>query len=372
MSAVLLCASGIALSGRASAQGAAPIELKWSALEGCPSEDSVLARVRKIAGTTRATANTLRAEASVTQASDGLFRLRLEIHYGNLAAVRNIEGKSCKDLAGATAVALALLLSSEEPLSEGDLAGTSPTSTGSASASAAAASGVTANSQASEKPTAAQKDAATTSPPNSTTPADSSSNTEPEPEPGPPRRWHVLLMAPLGSLSFGPMGQVSSGLGGGVGYSFDRWRFLAEGRYWAPQHETTTNLGYEYDVEMKRFTVGARGCRAIFGERFEFAPCALMSVHHLSARGSGHSLVPGTDAVTWAAVGIGAQSRFLITPWLGVVAALDGEVEFARPEVSVSLPPAGTGEATPEPTPVVVERLAPVAATLTIGAQWIF
>src|SRR6478609_6716476 len=129
--AVLLCAFGLAYSGRARAESAAPIELKWNALEGCPSADSVLARVRKIAGTTRATGNTLRADATVTQPSDGLFRLRLAIQYGNLAAVRDIEGKSCKDLAGAAAVALALLLSSEEPLSERDLAGTSPTTTGS-------------------------------------------------------------------------------------------------------------------------------------------------------------------------------------------------------------------------------------------------
>src|SRR3954469_1241790 len=133
VAAVLLCTFGMAYPGRAGAQSAAPIELKWSALEGCPSADSVLARVHEIAGTTRATPNTLRADAAITQPKDGLFRLRLEIRYGDLAAVRNIEGKSCKDLAGAAAVALALLLSSEEPLSQRDLAGTSPTTAGSTS-----------------------------------------------------------------------------------------------------------------------------------------------------------------------------------------------------------------------------------------------
>src|SRR4051794_22711160 len=98
LAAVLLCAFGMAYSERASAQSTAPIELEWSALEGCPSAETVLARVRKIAGTTRATANTLRAQATVTQPNDGLFRLRLEIHYGDLSAVRTIDAKSCKDL----------------------------------------------------------------------------------------------------------------------------------------------------------------------------------------------------------------------------------------------------------------------------------
>src|SRR3954470_14988709 len=106
--AVLLCALGMAYPGRASAQSTAPVELKWHALEGCPSAETVLARVQKIAGSTRPTPNRLRADASITQPSDGVFRLRLEIEYGDLAAVRNIEGKSCNDLAGATAIALAL------------------------------------------------------------------------------------------------------------------------------------------------------------------------------------------------------------------------------------------------------------------------
>jgi hypothetical protein len=363
--AVLLCASGMACPGRASAQTAAPIELKWRALEGCPSEETVLARVRKIAGATRPTANTLRADASVTQPSDGLFSLRLEIHYGNLAAVRNIEGKSCKDLAGAAAVALALLLSSEEPLSERDLAGGPATTTGSGSSSAAGASSATAGTQPSGNEAKSQP-----SPPAS--PPSTRSTTSPSPPPsiesGPPRRWHVLLLLPLGSLGVGPMSKVSRGLGSGVGFSFDRWRFLAEGRLWTSQHETTSSMGSEYDTELNRFTVGARGCRAMFGARFEFAPCALISVHHLSVVGSGRNLVPSTDTATWAAVGIGAESRFLITPWLGLVAGLDGEVELSRPEVSVSLPPSGSQE----PTPVTVEHLAPAAAILTLGVEWIF
>jgi len=363
----LLCVLGLVVPGRARAQAAAPIDLKWSALEGCPSADTVLARVRKIAGATRPTAHTLRAEASVTQPSDGTFRLRLEIHYGNLAAVRNIEGKSCKDLAGAAAVALALLLSSEEPLSERDLAGNAATTTGGNNSGVAAVSGANAGNKQPANQAGSQSQSPSSSP--SAQPTTSSVSTSVEA--GAPRRWHVLLLLPLGSLGVGPMKQVSLGLGGSAGLAFDRWRFLAEGRLWASQHETTSHLGYDYDVELNRFTFGARACRVVFGDRFEFAPCALMSVHHLSVRGSGRNLVPGTDTATWASVGIGARSRFLITPWLGLVAAVDGELQLSRPEVSVSLPPSGSQQPIPESTPVVVERLAPAAATITVGVEWI-
>ncbi|HYQ01903.1 MAG TPA: hypothetical protein VER96_24690 [Polyangiaceae bacterium] len=377
--AVLLCASGMVYSARADAQTAAPIELKWTALDGCPSEATVLARVHKIAGTTRATANTLRADASVTQPSDGLFRLRLEIHYGNLAAVRNIEGKSCKDLAGAAAVALALLLSSEEPLSERDLAGgplttTQPgSSTTAAAAGAGTSGGATASNTQSDNQDASQNkpSAASQNKPTAQTTEPTGSTSSSSVVSGPPRRWRVLLVAPLGSLGVGPTSPVSAGLGGGVGFSFDRWRFLAEGRLWAAQHETSSS-GYDYDVKLKRLTATARGCRAFGGTRFELAPCALISVQHLTAIGGGRSIVSSTDTATWAAVGVGARSRFLVTPWLGLVAALDGEVEFSRPEVSVSLPPVDAHDPAPKPIPVSVAHLAPVAATLTLGVEWIF
>jgi len=164
------------------------------------------------------------------------------------------------------------------------------------------------------------------------------------------------------------MKQVSLGLGVFVGFSFDRWRFLAEGKLWAAQHETISHVGEAYDVKLNRLTVGARGCRFVLGQNFELAPCALVSVHHLSFLASGQAFEPsGTKTVTWASVGIGAQSRLLVAPWFGLVAALDGEVQLSRPEVSSSPPPESQLV-----TPEQVVRVAPVAATLTVGAEWIF
>jgi hypothetical protein len=345
--AVLLCAFGLAYSGRAIAQSAAPIELKWNALEGCPSADSVLARVRKIAGTTRATGNTLRAAAAITQPSDGVFRLRLEIHYGGLAAVRNIEGKSCKDLAGAAAVALALLLSSEEPLSERDLAGTSPSTTGatvSGNSGTSNTSGSTGTSDTSGTSDGNQEPDNHATP--QTPPPASPEATQPTTTTPSSAEWRVLLVAPLGALAVGPMPQLSRGLGGAVGFSFDRWQFLAEGKLWASQHETISSWGSESDLELNRF----------------------MSVHHLTVRGSGPNLASNTDTVTWAAVGLGAQGRWLITEWLALVGGLDAELQLSRPEISISLPVSGSLE----PTGSQVERLGVAAATITVGPQWIF
>ena len=153
-----------------------------------------------------------------------------------------------------------------------------------------------------------------------------------------------------------------------MGFSFDRWRFLAEGKIWASQHETISNWGGDSELELNRFSVSARACRSVFGSRFEFAPCAVMSVHHLSVLGSGPNLVSGADTVTWAAVGVGAQARLLITHWLGLVAGFDAELQLSRPEITMSLP----GSGSPEPTESSIEQLAPAAATITLGSEWIF
>jgi len=371
----LLCGFCMAYPARAKAESKAPIELKWNALESCPSADTVLARVHKIAGTTRPTPNTLRAEATITQPSDGLFRLRLEIRYGDLAAVRDIEGKSCKDLAGAAAVALALLLSSEEPLTQSDLSGASAarTTTG-ATTTGATTTGATTTGQT----TAGAEQSGEQQPqPASPDPAAKATVTgKPPPAPPPnvaatsPRSWRLLLVAPVGALGVGPLPELSLGLGAALGVSFDRWQFLVEGKLWASQRETIINAA-EHELEFNRFTVGARGCRGLLGPTFELAPCLLTSVHHLSVQGGGDNLAPNTDTVTWAAVGLGAQARLLVSPWFAFIAGIDGEVQLSRPEVSITVPAQGI---TPFPTlvPTVVERFAPVAATITIGSQWIF
>jgi hypothetical protein len=269
--------------------------------------------------------------------------------------VRTIDGKSCKDLAGAAAVALALLLSSEEPLSEGALAGTS------SSNDSAAAQDTTGE----QRPT--PQDRATTKAPLAAAVPPAAPDA-PSDEAGPERRWHVLLVAPVGAVALGPLRQTSRAWGLAAGFSVDRWRFYADGKLWAPQQDTVTNVGDDFAVSLKRVSAGAHACRSVVGSRLELSPCLMMSVHHLSVLGSGPNLVPRSDAATWAAVGVGAQARLLIAPWFGLVAGVEAEVQLSRPEVRFSLPVAGSSA----PQASLVERLAPAAAAITLGSQWIF
>ena len=95
---------------RALAQSSEPLELHWEAPAGCPSERHVQDRIRKLSGSSRATDAPVRAEATVTRSDDGKLHLELVVHAGDLVGARNIDGSSCEDLAGAAAVAFALLL----------------------------------------------------------------------------------------------------------------------------------------------------------------------------------------------------------------------------------------------------------------------
>jgi hypothetical protein len=296
--------------------------------------------VRQIAGAGPANVAPLRAEATIAQQADGQYRMQLVIRAGALIGTRSIEGKACKDLVGAAAVALSVALSSMESAEE-------------------------------KRPEAATDQQRVSDPGNPVVPEQrvepqTSQPAPPAPpapvahasEPSPPRRWHGLLGLPLASLGAGPLKESSLGLGVAAGASFDDWRLLAEGRLWASRSITRRELLDDYGADLRRFTVTLRGCRSVWGSRFEIAPCALVSLHHLTARGTGPHVAPLSPEVVWLATGVGVRARLVLTPWLGLIVAADGEVQLSRPEIDLE----GVG---------TLGRLAPAAATITVGSEWI-
>lgn len=320
--AALVLVFGLGCPAPSIAQPRESIELVWNVPDGCPSAEAVLARVRQIAGAGPVNVAPLRAEATIAQQADGQYQMQLVIRAGALFDTRSIEGKACKDLVGAAAVALAVALSSLE----------------SAAAGNPAVSEQRAEPQTLQAPPVAPVAGAS--------------------EPSPPRRWHGLLGLPLASLGAGPLRESSLGLGLAAGASFDDWRLLAEGRLWASRSVTRRELLDDYGADLRRVTVTLRGCRSVWGSRFEIAPCALVSLHHLTASGRGPHIAPRSPEVVWLAAGVGLRARLLLAPWFGLFAAADGEVQLSRPEIDLE----GVG---------TLGRLAPAAATITVGSEWI-
>ena len=342
------------------AQDSDPIELKWNAPDACPNGAWVLARLRQIAGKSGAKGVRLRIDAAVTEPSRGKFHLHLVIHAGDHIGVRNVDGTSCTDLAGATAVSLAILVSSDEMLSGLDL---NDASTGPTSSAADTPPGVARPVLATPTPTPARAPTPASPPPPPATNTEASSRANS----GDPRRRRFFLELPLASLNLGLLPERSVGLGVGLGLALGRWQLLLEGTRWSAQRVTTVHLLDEYGAALNRLSGDARGCYPVWGRRFELAPCAIVLLHHLSARGSGPNIEAHTAGKTWVALGTGVQARFVVAPWLSLLARIDGELETSRPEVELQ----GSANAFGVNSIGSLGQVAPAAFTITIGSQWI-
>jgi hypothetical protein len=365
---VLVCLLGLFSAARVRAQQADLIDLEWTAPPECPRLVEVQARIRKLAGSLKPSATPLRAEATVTRNDDGGLHLRLAIHAGKLVGERNIDGKSCRDLASATAVNLVLLLNSPVPLAQNDLAWhTAPNaetphdgSSHDDSVHNDAAHNSDAGGDSANKPSAAAD--SPTIPPK---PASVAPEAQPTPahaehsESGPPRRWHVLLQLPLFALGIGPLRVPEPGIAAAGGVSFDRWRILAKGTAWFPRQASVTANFQQYGGDIDRATGTLQVCRALVSSPLEIAPCALVSLEHVSARGTGAHVAAHTAAATFLAAGLGVQARVYVTSWLSLNAGVDAQLETSTPQISID----GVGP---------VEELLPAAATGTLGSEWMF
>ena len=307
-----------------------PVALTWNAPEGCGSAREVELRVRKLLGSSRPHGAMLRAEATLTRKEGSGWHLTLVIHAGNLVGERKFDGASCADLAGAAAVTLALLVSSDQPLStselgrNGELEGTG---------SPAPSSGP---------------------PPSPTDPA-----TTPEPPAAPvtPRaRWHALIGFPLASLGFGPLGRPSMGAAFAGGLELGKWSWVLQERAWLTQtfaSETQPDVG----AEIRRVDATLWTCRDLLPAPVEVAPCLTLSLQHVAARGEGAYVTPRTATGTWFAAGLGLRARYVLTPWFKVMGAADAQLETSRPRISLD----GLGK---------IGQLGPASVTLVIGPEW--
>jgi hypothetical protein len=92
--------------------------LDWHAPAECPSEVELAARVEQLRGEHGASAATLDVRAFVTLLLDGRFRAELRLVQGGGERVRVLEAPTCRGLAEASAVVIALAMSPRAKLAE--------------------------------------------------------------------------------------------------------------------------------------------------------------------------------------------------------------------------------------------------------------
>jgi len=340
------------------------VELQWDVPAGCPSAARVSERIRKLAGPIKTSSTPLRAEATITRRDDGKLHLHLVIHAGDAVGARDVDAKSCDDLGGVAAVALALLLRSPDPLVAKDLSAVPEDVTPSEGG------GPGNTTESTSTPENTNQPGGTTAPSQPNAPS-----TPPQSEPDSRARtgesrasrldWHLLLRAPVGALAIGPLPNASLGVMLGVGVRLSRWSILAEGALWSTQSDSLADSPGA-SAELERKSARLDFCYSIGSPRWQIAPCALLGLEHISARGSGSYVAAQSASTTWIAPGLGLASGLEIASWLELVATAAAQIETARPEILVQ-PTVGYEAVTPG-----ASKLAPMSVTITVGPQFIW
>ncbi|HLV22246.1 MAG TPA: hypothetical protein VKZ49_15240 [Polyangiaceae bacterium] len=327
---------GVALlATSAGAETPAPLELSWRAPASCPTESDVIEQIRAISGGAVGQDHHLRADATVTRTAQQ-YRLRLIIRAGTLVGERVIESASCEGLAGATAVTLALLLQSPDPLSEQDLRGGDlPPSSGGPD---------------SEAPPPAAQEPAPPEPPAPPETAAPGEDTE--------RSFRLLVQLPRVALDVGPLPRPSLGAGVALGLRADAWTVLVAGQLWLPQNIWAPDVP-DHGAEVERLSAEVWGCRSLGWGALDLAPCLTLSLERLAGMGVGEDVSERSAHVLWLSGGAGGLVSWSALDWMALTLSAAARAQLSRPRVEID----GLG---------TLHQVAPFALSLNIATEWIW
>jgi hypothetical protein len=314
------------------AQPAARFALSWDGPPGCPSAENVRARVDALldGGASAGSVADVRASGEVERVDNG-YRLLLTMAVDDMPSSRIIEARTCDELAGAAAIAIALLARSTTE-------GASGPSTGDGSLAPAA-------SEAPKAPAAA--------PPNP-----EATNQEQPPAGASPSRLRFIIDAPIGVAGWGSLPSTGLGLGVGVGVRWRALRFTVGGELWHPQTDEVSGFGSRFTLQSGR----AQACLVQTVRGFELGPCLGVAVQRLVGEGIASPIFSGgSRTATWVS-GSGGLLASVPTPGFAHLRF------FSIASVLVS----------PSRPRFVIDQLGPVhqpalaAPRLDLGCEWIF
>lgn len=282
-------------------------------------------RLRSIVGASLDEAERVRAQGRIER-WNGRYRLILKTQVAAADSQREIEAVSCSDLAGAAAVALALLVRDE--------AATRNSSTSGVSANEQATATEPPAKPASSEP-AAERDATKPSAATPEPPREAPPNTSAE------RTTRFLLRAPLIGLDVGPLPRPSPNLGLAAGVRFDAFELTLGARI-ALAQTTWVNGVPDYGAELRRVATELRGCYAFRSAELALAPCVLVALDPITASGVGAEVSSQTSTTLVPALGVAAMGSVQLAARWALIASLGLQVQTARPRINVE----GLGEVT--------------------------
>jgi|GEM_PF-4973009 len=327
----------VAWPSAVAAQPTTRLTLIWNGPPGCPTTENVQARVASLLGGEASASSVadVRASGQVERTDSG-FRLLLSMGVGsNSPSSRVIEARTCDELAGAAAIALALLARSTLDGASASSGDTAP---------AAPASSENGGAQPPPLRPHPEKEPAESpqAPPDST----QSGGT------------HLVLDAPIASVGWGSLPSTGLGFGAALGIRWKALRATARGELWQPKTDAVSGFSTRFTLQSGR--VEACLVQTVLG--VELGPCVGAALQRLTGDGVGSAVFSAKSrTVTWVS-GTGGLFASLPTPgfshlrFFGEVAVL---ISPARPRF-------------------VIDQLGPVhepdlaAPRLDLGCEWIF
>lgn len=339
--------AGLLVVGWASTTAAQPtarFSLTWNAPPSCPTAENVQARVDALLGGEAAASSVadVRASGQVERVDSG-YRLLLNMGIGSTPSSRVIEARTCDQLAGAAAIAIALLARSTTE------AGLPP-----APGDGSSAGGSDGQPNSPPAPASPPKESAEHK---QSAPADASPP-EAQPAGAEAGRLHLLVDIPVGIAGWGSLPSAGLGLGAALGIRWQGLRVSVGGQLWRPQTHEVAGFASRFTLQSGQ----AEACfvQAVHG--LELGPCLGASLQHLGAEGLGSDVLSGRSRTAVFISGVGGLFLSLPTPGFTHLRF------FGEARVLVS----------PNRPRFVIEQLGPVhepglaAPQLILGAEWIF
>jgi hypothetical protein len=338
----------------ARADDAPPVRLEWIAPSPCPGQSDVLAAVNRILGSGGGVRQAVVARATVSK-SGPRWRVALTTRAANSEGERTIEAATCRTLADAAALVIALAASpearpheTEVPLSPpppSPLPGSSSTPAASTALSASvstspASSTPTATTTATATPTAIAAAPPSTLRGTPTAAPAATAGAPPTPAPpappgstataSPTSRRLALSLSGVGEV--GPMPSFATG--GEAVLAVRLWRLRVEGgaAYWANQVSAVPATTQTADFSMVS-VVWRAGYTAPLG-RFELVPSLVGEAELMNAVAQNVS-TPNPSSSTWFELGAGGWVFWSVTREFAIRLGLDAAFPFARPTFQV-------------------------------------
>ncbi|KYF68340.1 hypothetical protein BE11_47320 [Sorangium cellulosum] len=301
-----------------------PFALRWTAPADCPSGAAVEAEITRLLGDQSPTSNgTLRAAGTITPAGTG-FVLSIEISRDGRESARTVRGATCRALADAGALMVAMAIDPEVATRSDNLATGDRSSAGASPANPAP-----------EPPAAAARTAEPTPPrvPSRSVPP---TRGRARPTEGVAERAPLFRIGLGGMSDLGTMQHLSGAIEPWAGVVVGPARLEVGASFWArntAESAARPESGGTLDLIAGSLTACALLpplARAV-RPHFEIGvPCAGFEVGRMRAQGYGVS-DPGEGNALWAALRGGAAAAWVVEPWVRLRLRLEAMVPLRRP-----------------------------------------